>query len=47
MYSDGVTAIEEHFRNELADLVLIALKDLSPELIEQRRKKFLKKAKKS
>ena len=47
MYIDGVAAIEEHFRNELADLVLIALKDLPPELLEQRRKKFVKKAKES
>lgn len=44
LYSDGAAAIETHFRNELADLVLIALKDLSPELLEQRRRKFIEKA---
>lgn len=40
---EDISAIERHFRNELADLVLIALKDLSPELLEERQARFLKK----
>ena len=44
IYVDGIPEIERHFREELADLVLIALKELEPELLEERRRKFLEKA---
>lgn len=44
IYVDGTAEIERHFREELADLVLIALNELEPELLEERRQKFLEKA---
>ena len=40
-----ISAIEDHFQKELADLVLIALKDLPADLLEERRQKFVDKAK--
>ena len=40
---EDIAAIERHFQNELADLVLIALKDLPPELLEERQARFLEK----
>ena len=40
---EDIATIEHHFRNELADLVLIALKDLPPELLEERQARFLEK----
>lgn len=43
--SEDIAAIERHFQNELADLVLIALKDLPPELLEERQARFLEKEK--
>ena len=42
---EDITAIERHFQNELADLVLIALKDLPPEILEERQVRFLVKEK--
>ena len=42
---EDITVIERHFQNELADLVLIALKDLPPELLEKRQARFLEKEK--
>ena len=42
--ADEIEAIKTHFTNELADLVLIALKDLDPSVLDARRKKFLAKA---
>ena len=41
---EGIQEIERHFQNELADLVLIALKDLDPDLLRARERKFLEKA---
>ena len=41
--SEDITVIERHFQNELADLVLIALKDLPLELLEERQARFLEK----
>ena len=40
-----ISALEDHFRKELADLVLVALKDLPASLLEERRQKFVDKAK--
>lgn len=40
---EDIAAIERHFQNELADLVLIAIKDLPPELLEARQARFLEK----
>lgn len=43
--STDISAIKDHFQKELADLVLIALKDLPTGLLEKRRQKFVDKAK--
>ena len=40
-----ISVIEDHFQKELADLVLVALKDLPAGLLEERRQKFVDKAK--
>ena len=40
-----ISAIEDHFQKELADLVLVALKELPADLLEERRQKFFDKAK--
>ena len=40
-----ISAVEDHFQKELADLILISLKDLPTDLLEERRQKFVDKAK--